>query len=85
MELRIRYFAWVRERVGTASETLRLPDDVATVEALVAWLRRREPRYDFAFENPDAVRVAIDQEMAEPADSLANAREVAFFPPMTGG
>ena len=85
MELQVRYFAWVRERVGTGSETLSLPDNVRTVAALIGWLRARGPSYDLAFQDPAAIRVAIDQEMADPMASLENAGEVAFFPPMTGG
>ncbi len=85
MELHVRYFAWVRERVGTGSETLSLPDNVRTVGELIGWLRARGPRYDLAFQDPAAIRVAIDQEMVDPMASLENAGEVAFFPPMTGG
>lgn len=85
MELQVRYFAWVRERVGTGSETLSLPDNVRTVAELIGWLRARGPRYDLAFQDSAAIRVAIDQEMVDPMASLENAGEVAFFPPMTGG
>ena len=85
MRLQLRYFAWVRERIGAGSEEVDLPDRVRTVEELICWLRERGSRYDFAFRDPAAIRIAIDQEMADPAASIRNAREVAFFPPMTGG
>ena len=85
MELQVRYFAWVRERVGTGGETVQLPDGVVTVEELISWLRGRGPSYGLAFQDPAAIRVAIDQEMADSTASIENAREVAFFPPMTGG
>ena len=85
MQLRVRYFAWVRERVGTGSEAFDLPDGVGTVAELVAWLRQQGPRHEFAFRDPAAIRVAIDEELAAESASLAGAREVAFFPPMTGG
>lgn len=79
------YFAWVRERTGLASETVALPPDVATVADLMAWLARRGPGYALAFANPTIVRAAIDQTHAKPEASIAAAREIAFFPPVTGG
>ena len=85
MRMRVRYFAWVRERIGVGTEEVELPDHVGTVEELIAWLRNRGARYDRAFDDPAAIRIAIDQEMAEPSASIRNATEVAFFPPMTGG
>ena len=77
------YFAWVRERIGVAREDVETA--AATVADLVAELRRREPRYAAAFEDLAALRVALDQELTDFDASLAGAREVAFFPPMTGG
>lgn len=85
MRVRVRYFAWVRERIGVGTEEVDLPDHVGSVEELIAWLRNRGERYDRAFHDPAAIRVAIDQEMADPPASIGNATEVAFFPPMTGG
>ncbi|WP_108260511.1 molybdopterin converting factor subunit 1 [Mangrovicoccus ximenensis] len=77
------YFAWVRERIGVPRE--RVETSAATVAELVEELRAREPRYAAAFEDLSALRVAIDQELADFAAPLEGAREVAFFPPMTGG
>ncbi|MGM0584321.1 MAG: molybdopterin converting factor subunit 1 [Pseudomonadota bacterium] len=81
--MQILYFAWLRERIGRSSEDIAT--DAPTVMALVEELRAREPRYAAAFEDLDALRVAIDQEAAEFDAPLAGAREVAFFPPVTGG
>lgn len=83
--MKLIYFAWVRERIGTAEETVELPPHVGTIGDLVAWLRTRGEGYDYAFENPLVVRAAIDRTHAKPDASLVGAREVAFFPPMTGG
>ena len=79
------YFAWLRERIGTGSEEVELPEGVATPADLIEWLKGREPRYAAAFEDARAIRVAIDQEQAEMDAPLAGAREVALFPPVTGG
>lgn len=83
MSLTVLYFAWLRERIGESEE--RVETSAATVADLVAELREREPRYALAFSDMRAVRVAVDQELAELDAPLAGAREVAFFPPMTGG
>lgn len=81
----VRYFAWVRERVGQAQEEVAVPADVATVGELARWLAMRGPGYAEAFRRPDVVRAALDQVHVKPSASLAGAREVAFFPPVTGG
>ncbi|PZQ49675.1 MAG: molybdopterin converting factor subunit 1 [Rhodovulum sulfidophilum] len=83
MSLNVLYFAWLRERIGESEE--RVETSAATVADLVEELRGREPRYALAFSDMRAVRVAVDQELADLAAPLAGAREVAFFPPMTGG
>jgi molybdopterin synthase sulfur carrier subunit len=83
MTLRLLYFAWLRERIGQGAETVET--GAATVGDLVAELRGREERYDLAFSDMAAVRVAVDQKLADLGAPLAGAREVAFFPPMTGG
>ncbi len=83
MTLRVLYFAWLRERIGEPSETLET--GAATVADLVEELRGREERYALAFSDMAAVRVALDQELADLAAPLAGVGEVAFFPPMTGG
>ncbi|EAP75458.1 molybdopterin converting factor subunit 1 [Roseovarius nubinhibens] len=79
----VLYFAWVRERVGLPKE--RVETGAATVRELVAELKAREPRYEAAFADEGALRVAVDQELTDFDASLTGAREVAFFPPMTGG
>lgn len=79
----VLYFAWVRERVGLPREQIQT--DARTVADLVEELRAREERYDVAFSDLSALRVAIDQELTDFTAPLAGAREVAFFPPMTGG
>ncbi len=83
MTLTLRYFAWLRERVGAPSETLET--GAATVGELVDELRARDDAHALAFADLAAVRVAVDQELADLAAPLGGVREVAFFPPMTGG
>ncbi|MEM5476339.1 molybdopterin converting factor subunit 1 [Pacificibacter sp. AS14] len=77
------YFAWVRERIGLPSEQIETTAE--TVMDLVAELRAREERYDLAFADLASLRVAVDQELVDFDASLTGVREVAFFPPMTGG
>jgi sulfur-carrier protein len=79
------YFAWVRERVGKAEEELDPPPTVKTIDDLVAWLSRQGENYAHAFEKPSTVRAAIDRVHVRREASIAGAKEVAFFPPMTGG
>ncbi len=79
----VLYFAWVRERIGLPKETI--DTQAATVADLVTELRAREERYAMAFEDLSALRVALDQELSEFDAPLDGVREVAFFPPMTGG
>lgn len=79
----VLYFAWVRERIGLARE--QVETEAKTVADLVAELSAREPRYEAAFADTSALRVALDQELSEFSAPLAGVREVAFFPPMTGG
>lgn len=79
----VLYFAWVRERIGLPRE--RIETSAVTVAELVQELRAREPRYEAAFADLTALRVALDQELASFEAPLAGVREVAFFPPMTGG
>ncbi|WP_298676720.1 molybdopterin converting factor subunit 1 [uncultured Lentibacter sp.] len=79
----VLYFAWVRERIGVPRETVQ--SSAGTVLDLVEELRAREARYAAAFADISALRVALDQELSNFDASLAGVREVAFFPPMTGG
>ncbi len=81
--IEVLYFAWVRERIGIPRETVET--EAATVAGLVDELRARAPRYAAAFADVSALRVALDQELADFGASLEGVREVAFFPPMTGG
>lgn len=83
MTLEILYFAWVRERIGVPRETVET--EAATVADLIAELSAREPRYAAAFADISALRVALDQELRDFDAPLAGVREVALFPPMTGG
>jgi len=83
--LRILYFAWLRERVGKPEEEIEAPAGVATVGELIAWLAGRGEEYAHAFANPRVVRAAIDRAHVKPDAPIAGAREIAFFPPMTGG
>lgn len=83
--MRILYFAWVRERVGIEAEDIELPEGVRTVADLATFLGARGEGYAHAFENPRVVRAALDRRHARPETPLGGTREVAFFPPMTGG
>ena len=83
--MKVKYFAWVRERVGKTEETVELPPGVRTVEDLMAWLAARGESYAYAFEKPRVIRAAIDHAHVKPDAAIAGAREIAFFPPMTGG
>ncbi len=85
MTVTLRYFAWVRERIGRAEERVELPAAVATVADLIDWLRARGPEYAHAFEKPEVIRAAVDQVHVKPQAAIGEAREVAFFPPVTGG
>ena len=83
--MKLRYFAWVRERVGKTEEEIDPPEGITTVAELMSWLTARGEEYAHAFENPKVVRAAIDQEHVRTDAAIAGAREIAFFPPMTGG
>jgi sulfur-carrier protein len=83
--MRVKYFAWVRERVGKSEETIEPPANVRTVGELMEWLAHRSETYAYAFEKPRVIRAAIDHAHVKPDAMIAGAREIAFFPPMTGG
>ena len=83
--MKLMYFAWVRERIGKAEEIIEPPATVSTVGELIAWLSSRGEEYAHAFETPKVIRAAIDQTHVQPGAAIAGAREIAFFPPMTGG
>jgi len=79
------YFAWVRERIGKAEEELILPSEVGTISDMIDWLKTRGEEYAHAFENGRSIRAAIDRTHVKHDAPISGAREVAFFPPMTGG
>ncbi len=83
--VRVVYFAWVRERIGLSDEYLKLPDNVRTAGDMIAWLSGRGDNYAYALESPSTIRVAVDQLHIEHGEPLGTAREIALFPPMTGG
>lgn len=82
--MKLVYFAWVREQVGQAEEEVDLPADVSTIGDLLAWLATRGDNYAM-FENAGSLRAAINQEHVTHAEPIRDAREIAIFPPMTGG
>ena len=83
--MKVKYFAWVRERVGKSEETIEPPAGVRTVGDLIGWLSGLGETYAHAFETPRVIRAAIDHAHVKPDAVIAGAREIAFFPPMTGG
>ncbi|MEZ5785091.1 MAG: molybdopterin converting factor subunit 1 [Xanthobacteraceae bacterium] len=83
--MRILYFAWVRERIGVPEETVVPPAEIRTVGELMTWLAGRGEEYAHAFDQPGVIRAAIDRAHVRPDAAIAGAREIAFFPPMTGG
>lgn len=85
MTINLVYFAWVRERIGRGSETREVPATITDPRGLIEWLSKQGEEYAHAFEKADAIRVAIDQVHADHDQPIAGAREIAFFPPVTGG
>jgi sulfur-carrier protein len=83
--MKLLYFAWVRERVGKPEEEIDPPVGIKTVSELVTWLSGRGEEYAYAFENANVIRAAIDRTHVKADAQIAGAREIAFFPPMTGG
>jgi molybdopterin synthase sulfur carrier subunit len=82
---RLLYFAWVKDKTGVASEDVDLPDNINTVADVIAWLKTRGSQYENAFAQSEAIRTAIDQTHARIDAPIAGAKEIAFFPPVTGG
>ena len=82
---KLLYFAWVREKAGCAEEDVELPADAVTVADVIGWLKTRGPEFAAAFERADVIRVAINQAHVRQDTAIAGAREIAFFPPVTGG
>lgn len=83
--VRLIYFAWVRERIGCPQEDVVLPPDVRSVGDLLHWLRSRGDGYADALRYPDVIRVALDRDHAGHGEPIGGAKEIALFPPMTGG
>ena len=83
--IEIVYFAWVRERIGVPEEDVDLPSSVETGADLLAWLKTRGENYEAALAMDNAIRIAVDQEHVEHGETLGSPREIALFPPMTGG
>lgn len=81
----IRYFAWVREKIGHSEERVIVPPNVVTVSDLVAWLQTRGEGYALAFAKPQTIRTAIDHKHVQGDAHISGAREIGFFPPVTGG
>jgi sulfur-carrier protein len=84
-KIKLRYFAWVRERVGKAEEEIEAPAGIATIGELMTWLAGQDENYAYAFENPKVIRAAIDRNHVRAEARIEGAGEIAFFPPMTGG
>ncbi len=85
MDVKLLYFAWVREKAGCAEEVVALPQDAETIADVIGWLKTRGPEFAAAFEHGDVIRAAIDQTHVKHTASIEGAREIAFFPPVTGG
>ncbi|GLQ06244.1 molybdopterin converting factor subunit 1 [Sneathiella chinensis] len=83
--MKILYFAWLRSKLGISEEDVTLPGHVTTLYQLIDWLKSRNPAFEEIFQDLSVIRVAIDQEYVTEDIPLGNAREVAFFPPVTGG
>ena len=83
--MRILYFAWVKQKIGRAEETLELPSSVTNVATLIDFLRKRGAGYEEAFRNPALIRVAVNQQHTDFNAVVHPNDEVAFFPPVTGG
>lgn len=85
MSVKLLYFAWVREKAGVGEEHVELPQSVETVSDLIGWLKQRGPEYAAAFEKAEVIRAAVDQTHVSHDTPVTQAREIAFFPPVTGG
>ena len=83
--MKLLYFAWVRQRTGVGEETVDVPHGVTTIADLIDWLKTRDEGYAAAFDNLKLIRAAINQEHVALDATIKDAREIAFFPPVTGG
>ena len=83
--MRVLYFAWVKEKAGIAAEEIDPPKSVTTVAELIVWLKARGPEFANAFARSEVIRAAIDRTHVRHDAKIIGAREIAFFPPVTGG
>ena len=83
--MRLLYFAWVKEKTGVAAEEVELPQGVTTIGDLMTWLKTRGPEFANAFDRSEVIRAAIDRSHVRHDAKIGAAREIAFFPPVTGG
>jgi molybdopterin synthase sulfur carrier subunit len=83
--VRLLYFAWVKEKTGIGAEEIEIPASVTTVAELMSWLKTRGPEFAHAFDRSEVIRAAIDHTHVRHNATIARAREIAFFPPVTGG
>ena len=83
--MRVLYFAWVKEKAGIAAEEIDPPETIATIAELIDWLKARGPEFANAFARSEVIRAAIDRTHVRADAKIAGAREIAFFPPVTGG
>jgi sulfur-carrier protein len=84
-EVILRYFAWLRERTGVSEERVSLPPSIRTVGDVLSWQAQRGAPFDHAFAKASAIRVALDQKHVKADAAVSGAKEIAFFPPVTGG
>ncbi|MFM7083933.1 MAG: molybdopterin converting factor subunit 1 [Hyphomicrobium sp.] len=84
-QITVKYFAWIREKIGCAEEKIIVPSNVETVGDLLNWLRRHGPQYELALSQPKLICAAIDKTHVKHDTSLSGAQEIALFPPVTGG
>ena len=83
--MKIRYFAWLRERLNRGAEDVDLPAEVVTVGDLIQWLRNRDEAADLAMQKPQLIKAALDTEIVPHTTPIGSAKVIALFPPMTGG
>ncbi len=83
--MKLLYFAWLKTKTGCAEEDVTLPAEVGSVAELLAWLKTRSPGHAAALADESAIRIAVNQAYAKPADPVHQDDEVALFPPVTGG
>jgi molybdopterin synthase sulfur carrier subunit len=83
--MKIKYFAWLRERLNRGEEEVSPPPEVVTVGDLIQWLRSRDEAADLAMQKPSLIKAAVDTQIVPHTAAIGNAKVIALFPPMTGG